>query len=256
MADLWLLALGFGLLPLSALLLAAVPAALRDHESMVWGLLLGVVAFLGFAHAGTTILQGNAYLRYETTPELSAATAVGGLLLGMGAGWMALGRREGNASALKALALAAALYVALHSFADGQVLGEAYTGPLAPGYNLTVVLVGGTLLHRVAEGALIVVPAVLGGWKPSRWSGLLLAGLLTLPAAYVPVVLLGSGPTSLGVALDQGVSVFAAGLEAGFGGILLFLGLAPRVVGAKDRRWALGAGLAFTAMLLVHFLVE
>lgn len=256
MADLWLLALGFGVLPFSALVLLAAPAALRRHEPLVWGVLIGVVAFLGLAHAGAALLQGNAYLRYEASPEISAATAAGGVLLGTALGWTVLGRRAGSPATLRSIAVAAAIYVALHSVSDGQVLGEAYAGPLAPGYALTVVLVGGTLLHRLAEGALIAVPAVLDGWKPSRWSGLLLAGLLTLPAAYVPVVLLGGAPTASAVALDQGVSVFVAGLEAGFAGILLLLGLVPRVAGAQDRRWAMWAGLAFTVMLLIHFLVE
>ncbi len=255
MADLWLLALGFGLLPLSALVLAAAPGWLRRHESAVWGLLLGVVAFLGFAHAGAAILEGNAYLRYEATPEISAATAASGLLVGMGLGWIALGRGKAG-STLAGLAASAAAYVALHSLADGLVLGEAYAGPLAPGYTLTAAIVGGTLLHRFAEGSLIVVPAVLGSVKARRWLPLLLVGLLTLPAAFVPVGVLSGSLSPAAFAFDQGISVFTAGVEAGFAGLLLFLGLMPRVASSKDSRWALWAGLAFTAMLLIHFLVE
>jgi hypothetical protein len=254
--DLWFLALGFGLLPIAALVLVAAPALVRTRATIVWGLLIGVVAFLGLAHAGTAILEGNAYLRYEATPEISAATAAGGLLLGTGLGWVVLGRRGASGSALGSVAGAAAIYVALHSVADGLVLGEAYAGPLATGYSLTVVLVGGTILHRFAEGALIVVPALLGTSKRPRWLPLLLVGLLTFPAAYVPVAILGGSPSSASYALDQGVSVFVAGVEAGFAGLLLFLGLLPRVADAKDRRWAVAAGLAFTAMLLIHFLVE
>lgn len=255
MTDLWVLALGFGLLPLSALVLAALPGAIRRYETLMWGLLLGVVAFLGFAHAGAAILEGHAYLRYEASPEISAATAAGGLLAGLGLGWVVLGRR-GAPATTAGVAAAAAVYVALHSFADGLVLGEAYAGPLAPGYALTAVLVGGTLLHRFAEGSLIVVPAVLGSSKGPSWVPLLFVGLLTLPAAFVPVALLGGSPSPAAYALDQGASVFVAGVEAGFAGLLLFLGLLPRVAEAKDRRWAVWAGLAFTAMLLIHLLVE
>lgn len=255
MADLWILAVGFGLLPFTALVLTAAPAWLRRHESAVWGLLLGVVAFLGFAHAGAAILEGNAYLRYEATPEISAATAAGGLLVGMGLGWVALGRGKPG-STLAGLAGSAAAYVALHSLADGLVLGEAYAGPLAPGYTLTAAIVGGTLLHRFAEGSLIVVPAILGSAKAKRWLPLLLVGLLTFPAAFVPVTLLSGGPAAGAFAFDQGVSVFTAGVEAGFAGLLLFLGLVPRVASSEDKHWALWAGLAFLAMLLVHFLVE
>ncbi len=254
-ADLWLLALGFGLLPFTALLLATAPAALRDHENAVWGLLLGVVAFLGFAHAGATLLEGNTFLRAESSPEISAATAAGGLLLGIALGWLVLGRRGANTSPTS-LAGAAAVYVALHSVADGLVLGEAYAGPLAPGYTLTAVLVGGTLLHRFAEGTLVAVPALLASAKPQRWVPLLVVGLLTLPAAFVPVAILSGNPSPSAYAWDQGVAVFMAGAEAGFAGLLLFAGLAPRVAGAKDGRWAVWSGLAFTAMLLVHFLVE
>ncbi len=254
-ADLWLLALGFGLLPLAALLLAAAPSILRDHENTVWGLLVGVVAFLGFAHAGASLLVGNTFLRAETSPEVSAATAAGGLLLGVALGWALLGRKGQNIS-LATVASAAAAYVALHSLADGLVLGEAYAGPLAPGYTLTALLVGGTLLHRFAEGALIVVPALLGSARARTWIPLLSAGLLTLPAAFVPVAVLSGNPTPSAYALDQGIAVLMAGIEAGFAGLLVFAGLVPRVAAAKDSRWAVWAGLAFVAMLLIHFLVE
>ena len=253
--DLRLLALGLGLLPLSALLLVATPSVLRDHEATAWGLLLGVVGFLGFAHAGATLLEGNTFLRAEASPEVSAAAAAGGLLLGLTLGWLLLVRR-GTGVSLMALAGAAAIYVALHSVADGLVLGEAYAGPLAPGYSLTAVLVGGTLLHRFAEGSLIAVPALLASAKPLRWGPFLLAGLATLPAAFVPVAILSGNPTPSAYALDQAISVFVAGAEAGFAGLLIFAGIVPRVAGSKDPRWPAWAGLAFTAMLLVHFLVE
>ncbi len=256
MADLWLLALGFGLLPLAAAALAIAPRSLREHGDVAWGLLIGIVAFLGLAHAGATILEGDTFLRFEASPEASAATAAAGLLLGIALGWLALGRHTPTGPSLNVVAYAAAVYVALHSVADGLVLGEGYTGPLAPGYPLTLATVGGTVVHRFAEGALIAVPALLAAAKPSRWTFLLLAGLLTVPAAFLPVAILGAAPSAGAVALDQAIGVFAAGLEAGFAALFLLLGLLPQVVAAKSRSWAVWAGLAFTAIVLVHFLVE
>ena len=258
MSDLWLLALGFGVLPLLAVLLFAVPRALKQNEAIVWGLLVGVVAFLGVAHAGLALIEGNAYLRYEANPWSAALVAAAGLLAGIALGWRLLARHVApGESAGSAVVWAAAAFVALHSFTDGLVLGEAYATPGSTGFPLTLAAVGGTALHRFAEGSLVVVPAILAAWRPRKTLMLLLAGLVTLPAAYVPVAILAPGTLSLGtVAMDQAVSVFGAGLETGFA--LLFLGLAllPRAQATKDARWAIWAGVAFTLVLLVHFLVE
>ncbi len=258
MADLSFIAAGFGVLPFSAILLYAAPGWLRRHEAAAWGAAVGAVAFLGLAHAGAAVLEGHAYLVFEASPVVAAATAAGGLLLGIGLGWLLIGRTARNDSAgLAWLMGAAAAYVALHSLSDGIVLGEAYAGPAPIGFDLTVVVVGGTLLHRFAEGALVVVPGTLGNQKLPRPLGLLLAGLLTIPAAFLPLALLGTGIPPLGsVAWEQGLSVFASAAEAGFAVIFLILGLLPRIQLSKDRRWALWAALAFVAMFLVHFLVE
>ncbi len=258
MTDLALVALGFGLLPFLAVGLLAVPKGVGRHEPALWGLLLGVVAFLGLAHAGSALLEGNAYLRFETSPFASALVAAAGLAAGIGLGWRLLGRASGGEGPAPSLVVwAAAAFVAVHSFTDGLVLGEGYAGPAATGYPLGIAVVGGTVLHRFAEGALILLPAILASWRPSKATALLLVGLLTVPGAYVPATLLGSSMFSPStIALEQAIAVFGAGLEAGFATLFFLLGLLPRVRGFKDARWAVWAGLGFTLMLLVHFLVE
>lgn len=258
MTDLWLVALGFGVLPFAALLVYVAPQALRRHESTAWGLLVGVVAFLGLAHASATLLEGNAFLRYEANPWTAALVAAAGLLGGIALAWTVLGRSAPPGEPSIAAVLAAAVaFVTLHSFTDGLVLGEAYAGPAATGFPLTLAVLGGTLLHRFAEGALILVPAILLAWRPPKSLVLLLVGLVTVPAAYVPVAILAPATISSGaVALDQAISVLGAGFEAGFAILFVALGLLPRLRTAKDGRWALWAGIAFASMFLVHFLVE
>ncbi len=258
MTDLAILALGFGLLPLLALALLIAPDALRRHESVVWGLLAGVVAFLGLAHAGAALLEGNAFLRFEASPELSASVAVAGLLAGVFLGWVLLGRGSpGGGLKPSSLVWAATAYIALHSLTDGLALGGAYAGPGATGFPVTPVILVGTVLHRFAEGALILVPAVLAAWRPPKAAMALLAGLVTLPAAYVPIVILAPASFSAAnVAALQALEVFGAGLEAGFAILFLLLGILPRIRPGSDARWAVWAGLGFTFMLLVHFFVE
>ena len=245
-------------MPVLALLLWPVRDLLRAHEAVVWGLLIGAVAFLGLAHAGAAILVGNSFLEGEIGTASSAAVVAAGLLLGLGFGWRASGRGAAvGAVSLALLPWFAVAYVALHTFTDGIVLGESYAGPGSTGYPLTAVIVGGTLLHRFAEGVLILIPAVWAGWKPSKTLAALLLPILALPAVYVPLGLLGPGVLSAGsVALEQSISVFTSSLEAGFAILFLLLGLLPRVAPAKDGRWAVAAGFAFTALMLVHFLVE
>lgn len=258
MIDLWLLALGFGVLPFLASLLDAIPGIVRRNEAVAWGLLVGVVAFLGLAHAGMALIEGDTFLRIEANAWVAAVVATAGLAVGLTLGWRLLrnaattGPPVGNA-----ILWAAASFVAVHSFTDGLVLGEAYAFPGSTGFTLTLAGVGGTALHRFAEGALIVVPALLAAWRPPKTLTLLLVGLITLPAAFVPVVILGTGEASLAMAaLEQAVTLFGSGLEAGLAILFLGLGLFPRAGATKDARWAAWAGVGFTLLLLVHFLVE
>jgi len=255
-AELWLLAIGFGLLPMSALLLHLFPSVARDHASMAWGVLAGIVAFLGLGHAMAAVLVGNSYLRYLTHPVLAAGVALFGAASGMGLAFLVLDRplllRRGGA-----LLGGGALFLLIHSFGDGLVLGDAYAGSVPPGWPLDAVPVAATVVHRFAEGALVVVPALMARWQPSKSSGWLLAGLATIPAAAIPVALFaGPGSVAAAAALDQGVSVFVAAFEAGFALLLLLMGYLPRALSGRDMKGALGCGAAFLGMLLIHFLVE
>src|SRR2546427_10715226 len=80
--DVWLIALGFALMPTGALLLYTTRTEIRDRESTALAALSGVVLFLGIAHAGTDVLIGNVPFRILTTPVLPAATAAAGVMAG------------------------------------------------------------------------------------------------------------------------------------------------------------------------------
>ncbi len=257
MIDLLLVAAGFGLLPLLAVVLYAFPGVLHRNEAVAWGLAAGVVAFLGLAHAGSVLLEGETFLRYEANPYVAALIAVVGLLVGIFLGWRLLGRESGGPPSGRAVLWAAVAFVGIHSFTDGLVLGGAYAGPAAVGVPLDPVALGGTVLHRFAEGSLIVLASLAAGWRPQKTAGLLLVGLITVPAAYIPVALLAPGSIAVTtVAVNQAVAVLGAGLEAGLAILLLALGILPRLREAKDTRWAVWAGIGFTLLLLVHYLVE
>ena len=64
-------------MPMVGLILYNAGTSIRGRESTALAALVGVVLFLGIAHAGVDVLVGNAYLKYEATPVLSAATAAG-----------------------------------------------------------------------------------------------------------------------------------------------------------------------------------
>jgi len=254
MTDVWLVALGFALMPMVALLLFNARTAIRGREPMALAALIGVVLFLGIAHAGADVLVGNAFLKYAATPVLSAATAAGGVLTGLGLAALLWVRRGARASGLLELSAA---YFALHTVADGLVLGEGFAGAIPTALPLTPALILGTLLHRFAEGALIVVPAILIGSRPPKAVALLLIGVLAVPAAYLPIGLFAS-PASLSAASTawEAIKVFAAAAELGFAIPLVIAGVLPRILPAQGFRPGAYVGLAFLAMLLIHFTVE
>ncbi len=251
--DLWLLAVGFGIMPAAALVLLLRTETVRAREAIAWGTLAGVVAFLGLAHTAATILDLDSH--YVAGPAASAATMVAGMVAGLALGWMLLahGRFAGTPASV---AWAAVAFVALHSFGDGLVLGEPFAGPLPLGWALTPLTVSASFVHRFAEGALLVVPALVAMWNPGKTFGLLLVGLLTVPAAFLPVTLYGSGVTIGAVTVDQTAAMLVSSVETGFAILLVLLGLLRRIGIQTDLRWALAAGLAFLAMFLVHFAVE
>lgn len=255
MLDLRLLAVGFGIMPMAAVLLVFLEGHLRSREALVWGALIGIVAFLGIAHAAATILELDS--QFTAGAGASAVTLTLGLLTGLGLGWVLLGRTiGGGVSFASRVAWAALVFLALHSVSDGQVLGEAYAGPLPLGWTLTPLNVSASFVHRFAEGALVVIPALVASWRPVKSLGLLTVGLLTLPAAYLPVALFASGYSPTTLSVDQATLMFVSSAETGVAILLILIGLLPRVVAQKDLRWALAAGLAFLAMFLTHLAVE
>lgn len=257
--SLGVVSIGFGLMPLLALALYLFRRGILAQAAYVWAFLAGGLAFIGLGHASSAVLEANAYLKYAATPWISAGTAALGFLLGVGlfAGMLRVsGHREGWAS--QWILAGVAVYIALHSFADGYVLGQAYVGIGAPGYEVDLVTLGGTLSHRLVEGALIVVPAVELAWKPMRTGVLLLVGLLNVPAAYLGPAIF-QAPISASIATDwyYAITVFAGAAELGFALPLLLLGVVPRLEAARSRAWLVSlAALGFGAMLFVHFLVE
>lgn len=258
MTDLWLIALGFGLLPFLAVLLQFGSEVLRQHEALVWGALAGILGFLGIAHAGASLLEGNSFLRIAASPGLSGVVVALGLLVGIWLGWLLLGRgSRGTQTGLTPVVWAAAVYVLLHSLADGLILGQAYGGPYPIGFPLNAATVGGTVIHRFAEGALVVVPALYADWRPPKTYLPLAAALVAVPAAFVPVAVLGgTTPSNGATTLVLALNVLSAGMEAGFAMMFLLLAIVPRALRGQNPRWAVTAALAFTVMLLVHLWVE
>ena len=254
MTDVWLIALGFALMPTGALLLYTTGTEIRDRESTALAALVGVVLFLGIAHAGVDVIVGNVPFRILTTPALPAATAAAGVLAGLGVTYLLWARRGARASGLLTLCVA---YFTLHAVADGFVLGEGFAGPYPVALTFTPDLVSGQLLHRFAEGALIVVPAILTKWTPRRALGLLFVGLVTIPAAYFPIVLFASPPDIVVAAtVWEGLKVFAAAAEIGFAVPLIVIGLLPRVLPARGFQTATWVAIAFLVMLLIHLTGE
>src|SRR2546428_12997698 len=78
--EVWLIALGFALMPTGALLLYTTGTEIRDRGSTALAALLGVVLFLGIAHAGVDVIVGNVSVRIFTTSALPAATAAARVL--------------------------------------------------------------------------------------------------------------------------------------------------------------------------------
>jgi len=252
--DVWLIALGFALMPTGALLLYTAGTEIRNRESTALAALAGVVLFLGIAHAGTDVLVGNVPFRILTTPFLPAASAGVGVLAGLGVTYFLWTRWGAHASGLLTLSVA---YFAVHAVADGFVLGDGFAGPFPTAVVITPALVFGQLPHRFAEGALIVVPAILIGWTPRRTLGLLFIGAVTVPAVYLPIALFAS-PSDISVAATvwNAVQVFAAAAEIGFAVPLIVIGLLRRVLPARSFQTATWVVIAFLVMLLIHLTSE
>ena len=66
MTDLAVLAFGFGVMPLAAILLYAFPETVLRHREASWGILAGVTGFLGLSHAMALVLVNHSLLGDRT----------------------------------------------------------------------------------------------------------------------------------------------------------------------------------------------
>lgn len=253
MTDLAVLAVGFGVMPLAAILLYSVSELLVRHREASWGILAGVLAFLGLSHSMALVLVNHSLFGDE-----AAATLVSfvGLAFGAGVAWVLLEgpfiRMEPNR-----ILWAAVAFVALHSFGDGLVLGADFLGGFAPTIRVDTVTVSATVVHRFVEGCLVVVPALAASWKARSAFVLLFASLLSIPAAYTPgwtYNAFGFTPTRSLVALA--IPTFLAAMEAGLALLLLLRAFVPMASTDRGTRWLAWTVVGFIGIALVHFFVE
>ncbi len=163
MTDLAVLAAGFGVIPLAAIILYTATTRVLAYREAAWGFLAGVLGFLGVSHAMAVVLVNHSLLG-----DLVAATVLSfvGLAIGAGIAWLLLDGPFIQTEPNKIL-WAAVAFLALHSFGDGLVLGGDFTGAFLPTLRLDAVTVTTTIAHRFAEGCLVVVPAIWAAWRPS-----------------------------------------------------------------------------------------
>ncbi len=252
MPDLALLAIAFGVIPLAAILLYNLRSIVLNRREAAWGLLAGVVAFLGLSHAMAAVL-GN----HPLFGDAWAATAVSllGLLTGAGIAWLLL---EGPfiKEAPNRIVWASAAFVGVHSLGDGLVLGRSFLGGFSV-VPVDPVSAAATIAHRFVEGCLIIVPALWASWKPKAALPALFVGLAAIPAAYLPGSIYGAyGPSSLGIALQIGIPTFVAAMESTLGLLLLVRALLPMAAADHGRQGLVWTAVGYVAISLVHFLVE
>lgn len=251
-ADLALFAWGFGVLPIAAILLFVARPLIADHRAAAWGLLAGVVAFLGVSHAMAAVLVNHSLF---ADPAISSVLAFMGFLVGAGIAWTLLETSAMGAEPVRILA-AVAVFLALHSIGDGFVLGSAFVGGLVPIIRLDVLTVGATVTHRFVEGALVVVAAIAAKWKPAATFVPLLASLAAVPAAYAPPWIFTIVDPAVRGTTVLSISTFLAAAEATFGLILLVRAILPIAASDRGGRWLLWTIAGFVGISLVHFLVE
>ena len=251
MPDLILLAVGFGAIPLTAILLYNLRSILRDHREATWGFLAGVTAFLGLSHAMAAVLANHPLFG-----DAGAATAVSllGLLSGAGIGWLLL---EGPLirEAPHRIVWTAVAFVGVHSLGDGLVLGRSFL--FVSVVPVDAARVTATIAHRFVEGCLILVPAIWASWKPKLALPALGVSLVAIPAAFLPGSIYSTyGPSSLGATLQIAVPTFVAAVETTLGLVLLARALLPMAAADRGRRWLVWTVVGYIAITLVHFFVE
>lgn len=253
MTDLAVLALGFGVMPLAAILLFAVRETMAAHREAAWGLLAGIVAFLGLSHAMAAVLVNHSLFVDEAAATL---LSLAGLLAGAGIAWTLLETSMIRTEPTR-IGWAAATFLALHSLGDGLVLGSDFVGGLSPTVRVDTITVVATVIHRFAEGAIFIVPAIAARWKPRSAFALLFVSVASIPAAYLPgwVFSVIAEPSGKGATVLS-ISTFLAAAEAAFGLVLLVRAFLPIASADRGTRWLAWTAIGFIGISLVHFLIE
>ncbi len=253
MADLAILAFGFGVIPLAAILLYAFPGLVLRHREASWGILAGVVGFLGLSHAMALVLLNHSLLGDRT---LATLVPLSGLAVGAGVGWILLEGPYVRTESNRILAAAVA-FLGLHSFSDGLVLGAAYVGGFTPNVPLDAVTVSATAAHRFVEGTIVVIPALAAAWKPRLAFVLLFASLFSVVSAYLPIWIADVyGFTPIRSVIALSISTFASAAEATLALLLVARAFLPLASMDRGTRWVVWTALGFISISLLHFLVE
>ncbi len=173
MTDLAVLAVGFGVIPLAAILLYALLGLVMQHREASWGFLAGVLAFLGVSHAMAAVLVHHSLF---DDPVVATAVSFAGLAAGAGIAWLLLLGPFIRTEPHRMLAATTA-FLGLHSLADGLVLGTAFISGVVPTMRIDAVTVSATVVHRFLEGCMLVIPAIWASWKPRQAFAALLVSL-------------------------------------------------------------------------------
>jgi zinc transporter ZupT len=252
MTDLAVLATGFGVISLAAIMLYSVGGRVLQSREATWGLLLGVIGFLGLSHAMAAVL-----LNHSLFGDSVLATTIPfvGLVVGAGIAWILLEgpfiQKEPNR-----ILVAAVVFVGLHSFGDGLVLGATFIGGIVPTVRVDAVTVTATVVHRFLEGCLVVVPALAASWKPWPAFVALLASLLAIPAAFVPGLIFNAYAQPVRAEIQLAVPTFFAAIEATLGLWLLVRAFLPMASANRGSRWPVWTTIGFVLISVVHFFVE
>ena len=253
MTDLAVLAFGVGVMPLAAILLYAFPALVLRHREASWGILAGVVGFLGLSHAMALVLLNHSLLG---DPALATLLSVSGMAVGAGVGWILLEGPYIRTESNRILAAVVA-FLGLHSFSDGLVLGAAYVGGFTPSVPLDAVTVSATAVHRFVEGTIVVIPALAAAWKPRLAFVLLFASLFSVVSAYLPIWIADVyGFTPIRSVIALSISTFASAAEATLALLLVARAFLPLASMDRGTRWVVWTALGFIGISVVHFLIE
>jgi hypothetical protein len=255
MTDLAVLAVEFGAIPLAAIALNSVRGWIAGHQDVAWGGLAGVLAFLGLSHAMAFVLESKPFL-FDGESEigsilfLATGLSVGGVL-----GWLLFERPIIRTEPLRVVGAATA-FLALHSVGDGLVLGRGFVGSIIPSVPIDSLTVSGTIVHRLLEGALVVVPAFAGSLRARSTFFLLMVSLAAIPAAFLPGLFTGAMGIVGGGAATRTLSTFLASMEATLALFLIVRGFLPVLIPGSGPRWVVSVIAGFVGISVVHFLVE